>query len=328
MTSITEELQRRLEGVAEYAGQLVDGSEEWHAYRAQGIGASEIGAVMGIEGAFKSSIQLWAERSGLAQEPPVDERSQERFYWGHASEPMIAQRFAEGHSEFEVEDTGTWRHLTRRYQIVNPDRLLRNRENGEISLLEIKTSGTGYGWGGGQVPKYYLAQVRYQLSCLGLRYGFIAVKIGNDEYREYRIPLDATQPIQNMADGSMYYENEISEDIIIACTEGFLRCVEAGVAPQIDGSVSAWNTVRTINPERVDGSRYTITEERALDLLEAKREHESAEARFRRAKSTLLQDAGVAHRIYYTDKNGNEVQVARRDKAPRGNGYIIKILGK
>lgn len=323
---ITEKLQQEREGYVEYAGDLIDGSEEWHAYRESGLGASEIGSAMGIPGAFKSAITLWAEKCGIHEPAPFDERGEERLYWGHASEDMIAQRFSENHPEYLIENTGTWRNIQRRWQIVNPDRLIMNKETNEISLIEIKTSESGYGWGGGEAPKYYVVQVRDQLSALGLRYGYLVVKIGNTEYREYRIPLDANKPIINLHSGYMYYERDFSESIIIACAEGFLKCVEQRVAPTIDGSVSAWATVQKLNPLREDGTRYEVPESVALELMDSRREHEAAESRFRRNKAQLLKDAGTKHRIYYKNKDGEDVLLARRDKAPRGNGFILKIV--
>lgn len=326
--TLTEQLAQQNAATVEYVGDLVDGSEEWLKFREGGIGASEIAAAMGIEGAFKSAYQLWAEKSGLVEVPPPDARSLERFYWGHASEDMIAQRFAEGHPEFIVENTGTWRHKQRRWQIVNPDRLLFNKEKGEFSLLEIKTSESGYGWNGGKAPQYYVVQVRDQLSALGLTEGWLAVKIGNSEYREYRVPLDASKPVQNMTTGELQLETELSEEIMIQCVEGFLRCVEQKVAPTIDGSVSAWNTARKINLQRIDDSKHYITEAEADELLLSRREEESAKARHLRAKSQLLDAVGPAHRVYYQDQHGVEHMVARRDKAPRGGGFVLKVIAR
>lgn len=326
--TLTEQLAQQQAATVEYVGDLIDGSEEWLEFRKGGIGASEIAAAMGIQGAFKSAYQLWAERSGLVEVPPPDARSLERFYWGHASEDMVATRFAEGHPEFIVENTGTWRHKQRRWQIVNPDRLLFNKERGKFSLLEIKTSESGYGWDGGKAPQYYVVQVRDQLSALGLDEGWLVVKIGNSEYREYRVPLDASKPVQNMMTGELQLESELSEAIIIQCVEGFLRCVEQGVPPTIDGSVSAWNTARKINPLRIDGSKYFISEAEADELLLSRLEEESAKARHSRAKSELLNSVGTAHRIYYIDQHGIEHLVARRDKGPRGSGYVLKVVAR
>lgn len=326
--NLTEQLAQQQADTVEYVGDLIDGSEEWLEFRKGGIGASEIAAAMGIQGAFKSAYQLWAERSGLVEVPPPDARSLERFYWGHASEDMVATRFATAHPEFIVENTGTWRHKQRRWQIVNPDRLLFDKERGKFSLLEIKTSESGYGWDGGKAPQYYVVQVRDQLSALGLDEGWLVVKIGNSEYREYRVPLDASKPVQNMMTGELQVESELSEAIIIQCVEGFLRCVEQGVPPTIDGSVSAWNTARKINPLRIDGSKYFISEAEADELLLSRLEEESAKARHSRAKSELLNAAGTSHRIYYIDQHGTEHLVARRDKAPRGGGYVLRIVAR
>lgn len=326
--NLTEQLAQQQADTVEYVGDLIDGSEEWLEFRKGGVGASEVAAAMGIQGAFKSAYQLWAERSGLVEVPPPDARSLERFYWGHASEDMVATRFATGHTEFIVENTGTWRHKQRRWQIVNPDRLLFDKERGKFSLLEIKTSESGYGWDGGKAPQYYVVQVRDQLSALGLDEGWLVVKIGNSEYREYRVPLDASKPVQNMMTGELQLESELSEAIIIQCVEGFLRCVEQGVPPTIDGSVSAWNTARKINPLRIDGSKYFISEAEADELLLSRLEEESAKARHLRAKSQLLDAVGPAHRIYYQDKHGVEHMVARRDKAPRGGGFVLKVIAR
>lgn len=326
--SITEVLEEELRGQVQYVGDLVDGSEAWHAMRAQGIGSSEVASTMGMSSSYKSAYEFWAEKTGYKQPEEVDHKTEERFYWGHASEDMIAQRFREEHPGWVVENTGTWRDNKRQYQIVNPDRLVFDTRTLEIGVLEIKTSENGYGWEAGKVPQNYVAQVRYQLSALRLERGWIAVKIGNSEYREYSIPLDATKPIVNTHTGEAQFETTISEENILACIEGFLRCVETNTPPAIDGSVSAWNTVRELNPLRSEDSRVEVSLEDAMELLESKMEYETAEARFRKAKSNLLHQMRIAHRAYYVDKQGKEQPLARRDRAPRGNNYYLKVIGR
>lgn len=323
-TGITKALLERISHQCDYV-ELEDGSPEWHEYRKLGLGSSDIGSAMGIQGAFKSAVQLWAEKSGLQAEAPIDSRTEERFYWGHASEEIVTARFLRDFPEWEAENTGTYTHKGRSYQRINPDRLLRNKKDGRIAILEIKTSEQGSGWGEGKVPQYYVAQVRYQLSGMGLTEGYIAVKIGNSEFRVYRIMLDATQPITNMHDGSMYHELEISERNILACAEGFLKCVELGYAPQIDGSVSAWNTVRKLDLRRIENSEMVVTKEEALELNRARQEAEYAEGQLKRMKSNLVYRMGSAHRVVFMDGDKKR-QIARRDKAARGDGFTFKLL--
>ena len=50
---------------------VTQGSDEWHAWRARGISASDMPAILGIS-PYKSPFQLWAEKVGLV-EPVVNE---------------------------------------------------------------------------------------------------------------------------------------------------------------------------------------------------------------------------------------------------------------
>ena len=43
---------------------VTQGSDEWHAWRAEGISASDMPAILGLS-PYKSSFQLWAEKTGL-----------------------------------------------------------------------------------------------------------------------------------------------------------------------------------------------------------------------------------------------------------------------
>lgn len=323
-TGITKALLERIGHLCDYV-ELEDGSPEWLEYRKASLGSSDIGAAMGIEGAFKSAVQLWAEKSGLQPEAPIDARTEERFYWGHASEDIVTARFLRDFPEWEAENTGTYTNKERTFQRINPDRLLRNKQDRRFALLEIKTSEQGAGWGEGRVPQYYVAQVRYQLSGMGLTEGYVAVKIGNSEFRVYRIMLDASAPITNMHDGSMYHELEISERNILACADGFLRCVASGYAPQIDGSVSAWNTVRKLDLRRIENSELVITKEEALALNRARQEAEYSEGQLRRMKANLVHRMASAHRVVFMDGDKKR-QIARRDKASRGDGFTFKLL--
>ncbi|MDX8401933.1 MAG: YqaJ viral recombinase family protein [Mariprofundaceae bacterium] len=45
---------------------MQQGSEQWHAWRASGIGASEIAAVLGLS-PWKTAYQLWLEKTGQAE---------------------------------------------------------------------------------------------------------------------------------------------------------------------------------------------------------------------------------------------------------------------
>ena len=85
------------------------------------------------------------------------------------------------------------------------------------------------------VPLYYLTQVQWYMSCLGLDQAYVAVLIGGSDYREYLVPAD---PFQQAAD--------------IELVENFLKHCEHDIAPAWDGSESTYQTVRTMNPNIQD----------------------------------------------------------------------------
>ena len=100
-------------------GWFEPGTPEWHAARANGIGGSEIAAVVGLS-PHESRFSLWHRKKGLVG--PVEENPQMR--WGKKHEPTICAEFAELHPEWIVHISGTYAAAGRAWQIANPDRLL------------------------------------------------------------------------------------------------------------------------------------------------------------------------------------------------------------
>lgn len=317
------ELEKLVSGKAEYVGDLVDGSEEWHANRNNGIGASSIAVVMGMS-PFKSAVQEWAERTGRYTAPEPSAEQQERFLLGHVLEESAAIRFAMLQPDLVVFNTGSWRSKVHTWQTCNPDRMLYDPDTKTFGVLEIKTSNHGYGWSGELPPLYYIAQVRDQLSVLGLDWGYLFAIIGNSAIKCYKIFRNANKPIFNILNGEMVYETSITEEAIIRCGYGFMDCVSKDTAPQVDGSVSAWQTVKKMIPGRNDGEEFIITENKAEKLKASKVLLDEAEAVNRELKAKIMQDMGEAQYVAYKDGNGNSIRVASRDKV-RGGSFTLKI---
>jgi putative phage-type endonuclease len=66
-------------------GYFEPGSAEWHAARRNGVGGSEIAAVMGLS-PYESRFSLWHRKQGMVN--PVDENPQ--MYWGKLLDPPFA----------------------------------------------------------------------------------------------------------------------------------------------------------------------------------------------------------------------------------------------
>lgn len=69
--------------------QLAIGSTDWLAYRKTGIGASEVGAVLGVCH-WKSQVDVWLEKMGRV--PPFDGNA--ATYWGTLLEDLVAKEYA------------------------------------------------------------------------------------------------------------------------------------------------------------------------------------------------------------------------------------------
>ena len=213
-----------------HLGTFDSGSAEWHELRSQGIGGSLVGTIAGLN-KWESPYTAWAKYTGKISSEIPDNSAME---WGRRLEAVVLDKFADDHPELEVfRDVGTWQNIERPYQIANPDGIVCD-EHGNLAVIEIKTARFPDEWDNG-VPLYYLTQVQWYLSCLGIQRAYVAVLIGGSDYREFEIESDN---FQQWAD--------------IKLVEQFLAAVETDTAPDWDGSESTYQTVRTMRPDIYD----------------------------------------------------------------------------
>lgn len=208
-------------------------TDAWHAARREGLGASEIAAVVGLS-PFESAFSLWHRKKGNI---PGPDPSNPLFYWGHALEGVVADRFGDDHHEFDVVSIGTHRSDTEPWQFANLDRALYNPDvPGQIlGLLEIKTTRYGDNWGpsgSDKIPVHVRCQVMQQMDVFDAPFAFVAVLIGGNDYREYRIDFNA-------------------EDAATLRDAGreFWASIERDDEPPIDASFATYEAVRELHPD-------------------------------------------------------------------------------
>lgn len=325
-TDLHLELERRTKDHVTYVGELVDGSDDWHAHRNDGIGASTVPVVMGMS-PFKSAIEEWAERTGKQAAPVPTPDQEERFLLGHVMELAATRRFEIMRPNLHVFDTGSWRNKIRPWQTSNPDRIYYDPAQDTFGVLEIKTSGHGVGWRGELPPLYYLAQVRYQLSTLGLSEGVLLCIISNSETVAYKVHLDPAKPIINMRTGDRVYERTITEQAMIECCQGFLDCVDDGDMPRIDGSVSAWKTITNLSPDVDKSSTYDVDKTVRDDLVSKYRSKEAATEAYNQARAQLFSDMGDAYKARHVSEDGTRYPFATKRKGPGGR-YTLYLTDK
>ncbi|MGW7597296.1 YqaJ viral recombinase family nuclease [Streptomyces antimycoticus] len=261
------------------AGELVGwfeaGSDQWHAARASGIGGSEISAVLGIS-PFESYFSLWHRKQGLIS--PVEESDQMR--WGKRLEAPIVDEFADLHPETVVMPSPTYRGTGRPWQIVNPDRLLINGD-GQMELLEVKTSRDAEGWGEedtDQIPVYYKAQVRWYMDALGIHRCRVIVLISGSDYREYIVEHDE-------ADAAVMRERAAE----------FMRTLRDNERPAIDGHDATYQAIKQL-PDGLDDVDIQISPDLRAQYFQALADYETAKATKQQAAGLVLDQIGTGRR--------------------------------
>ena len=260
-------------------GWFEPGSPQWHAARANGIGGSEIAAVLGLS-PYESRFSLWHRKKGLispAEENPV-------MYWGTALEPVICAEFAKRHPEWIPHDAPTYAAAGRPWQIANPDRLLYtpgNDSDEPDELLEAKTARDDAGWGEegtDEIPVYYRAQCLWYLDVLGLQRCHVPVLIGGSDYREYVVEYDPADALMQRQAGA-----------------DFMRSLADDVRPDIDGHSATYQAVREI-PEGLDPVDVEIPTALRDRFHTAQDAFWAAEDELTACKGLLLDEIGTGRR--------------------------------
>ncbi|WP_124058431.1 YqaJ viral recombinase family protein [Vaginisenegalia massiliensis] len=188
---------------------------EWHALRKQGLGGSDIGAVMGVS-PFKSPYHVWVEKRGMIEPEDISDRLQIQI--GNELEDLVARIFTQETGLQVQRDNKTYFHKDHPFLLANIDRKI----IGKKALLECKTTGqfNAKQWEDDEVPANYLLQVQHYLNVLDYDYAYIAVIIGNNQFEFKKIERD----------------NELIELYTAKAKDFWERCVVGGEEPEIDGS--------------------------------------------------------------------------------------------
>ena len=79
---------------------LVDNRTDWLKARRKGIGGSDAASVLGIS-PWKSNVQLWEEKTGIAEPEDISDKEAVRF--GKESEAAIRRLFELDFPQFHVD---------------------------------------------------------------------------------------------------------------------------------------------------------------------------------------------------------------------------------
>lgn len=253
--------------------------EEWLSVRQQGIGSSDAAAAVGLS-PYTSPLELWLEKTG--RKPPADLSQSEAVFWGAVLEPILATVYQQRTGNKVRRVNAVLQHPECPFMLANLDRAV-----GYDGILEIKTAG----WHSSEqwedtIPEAYQCQVLHQLAVTGKAWADVAVLIGGQDFRLYRIERD---------------EERIFE--LVDRETGFWQCVQDDTPPPADGSESSARALHWLYPQD-SGETLDCTESDALnrlfhELLDIKRRREQLEFLEETHKQTLQAAMGPATRAVF-----------------------------
>jgi putative phage-type endonuclease len=180
--------------------------EEFLARRRQGIGGSDIAAILGVS-KYSSPYQLWLDKTGRADDDIDDDRL-EIMNWGALLEDVIAKEYAARNGVKIQRINQQLEHPSLSIALANLDRVIVNpgtiarwtgdKIKGASRILEIKTASafteSGGDWGDegtDEVPLPYFLQTQWYMGIAGVHSANIAVLFGGQKLKTYESAHDA-----------------------------------------------------------------------------------------------------------------------------------------
>lgn len=258
-----------------------DDEQEWLEARNTGIGASEIGAVLGLPGVShrSSPLKVFMEKVGAIA--PEDLSDVEAIEWGHEMEPVIANRYnARTGRPVERGRRGRYQVLRSKqypWALCSLDFWTADDAGGERRPLEVKNVSAflAEDWLDG-TPDYYFAQVQQQILVTGKPLATSACCIGGNRLAWCDVPRDETMIRKIIFHGTLMWERILQK-----------------VPPEPDGSAATKVLLSRLYPQD-DGSSVelpavllAIVDEwrlAKLDITKAKKTADRCEAEI---KATL-----------------------------------------
>ena len=195
-----------------YAIEVVDTSglseEDWLGYRRQGIGGSDVAAIMGVS-PFATLRDLYNDKCGNPDVIQTEDNWVAKEV-GHRLEDLVAKIFAykTGYKVFAVRKL--FRHPFHSFMQANVDFFV-ELPDGSIAILECKT--TNYNskekWNDGAVPVNYEWQCRHYMAVMNLSCAYIACLYGNNENEFVYRRIDRDEVIEaDMIEMEAHFWNE------------------------------------------------------------------------------------------------------------------------
>lgn len=160
-------------------------TDAWFRARREGITGTDLPKILGLT-KYGNALSVWLDKRG-----ELDDDAGEAALWGQILEDPVAQEWAARHAT-KVERVGVLANDERPWMRASLDRLVVDCPDGGDSCgLEVKTrSAFKSKVFRSEVPDDVLAQTTWGLMVTGLHHMHVAVLIGGQELRSFRVDRD------------------------------------------------------------------------------------------------------------------------------------------
>ena len=219
--------------------------DEWLKLRSKYIGGSDAAAVVGLN-QFSSPYALWAEKTGKVPGFGGNLATEVGTYL----EEFVAKKFEEetgkkvrkvNHSIFNSDYPWAIANIDR--DIVGEDAGLEIKTTSELNLKKFK---------GGEYPANYYCQCVHYMAVTGKQRWYLAVLIGNREFRWFVIGRD---------------EAEIAA--LMDAEKAFWWHVEKNIPPAVDGTQATTDTIKAMYADSTDDVVDLFMHKTDLDQYQA-----------------------------------------------------------
>lgn len=207
--------------------------DEWKALRSKYIGGSDAASVVGLN-PYKSAYSLWAEKTGKIPEFEGNLATDVGTYM----EDFIAKRFEQETGKKVRRECRSIFNDKYPWAIANCDRMIVGEDAGleckftdSINLKKYK---------GGEYPERFYAQCVHYLAVTGKKRWYLAVLIGNKEFKWFCIERD---------------EEEIAA--LMGEEEKMSVCIKTNTPPAVDGTDSTSKALGKVFPDS-DGDTVSL----------------------------------------------------------------------
>lgn len=158
---------------------ILSSREEWLKHRMQGIGGSEISAVVGLN-PYMSNVDLWELKTGAVE--PEDISDKPYIKYGTQAEPLLRELFKLDFPQYEVfyEENNSFRNSRYPWALASLDGWIRD-ENGRVGVWECKTTNILQSmqkekWNH-QIPSNYYCQVLFYMAVIEADFAILKAQL-------------------------------------------------------------------------------------------------------------------------------------------------------